>query len=183
VTIDSGAFDSFTTVLDHGDLCETGILSFYGDDDVVVDNKYCPTPGTYRLYWSFTILGGGRDTQLQYTPDIRVRFTRQDDDTTSSVLGCATSGTYTTVQAERIHAIQGEEALGLALAIFLFVFGCCLCCSYRRKKQLEEEVKGQYLRERFYYVRNPRTGEIVPVADPLNNYPLPPPNEHPYQWK
>ena len=164
-------------------LCDIETITYLSDDD----NVYCPTPGSYQLYWSYTVpkAGGSGDPQLQYTPDIRLKFTAQTVDgsssssssSTTTTLGCAGTGTVATVQQTELNIRDGEIALGIALVALFGIFGCCLCMAYRRKKQVEQELSGDtapFARKRFYFARNSGTGEIIPrnenVGCDNNNY-------------
>lgn len=148
-TIDSGVLDSFVNVQSRTSLCAMGSITYisgatnsitndeYADDDVTTidDNSLaCLTPGIYQLQWSFVVPKGGGDAQLQYTPDLRIKFYSTGTNTT---LGCAGAGTMATVQQAELHIKEGEIALGVALTALFGIFGVCLCMAYRRKKQVE----------------------------------------------
>jgi len=167
VIIDMGVLAAFTNVEPQTSLCDLGTITYLGSDNSNNNNNnnnnkvYCPTPGAYLLHWSFTMPSGGADQQLQFLPDIRIKFYAQDGNAT---LGCAGTGTVATVQNAVMHIRQGEMALGIALSAFFLVFGCCLAMAYRRKKQTEEDNKGRQMHQRrYYFARNATTGEIVPV--------------------
>ena len=127
---------------------------------------YCPTPGNYQLYWSFTVPKGGGDAQLQYTPDFRIKFYST---LTSTTLGCAGTGTKATVQQAKLHKKEGEIALGVALTTLFGIFAVCLCMAYRRKKQLELVEDDLWQRKRFYLARGPVTETTLPI-DGDGNY-------------
>jgi hypothetical protein len=180
VTIDMGVLASFSNVQPQTALCDLGSITYLGDkassstsssssgssstsssgSSANDNNIYCPTPGHYLLHWSFTMPSGGADRQLQFLPDIRIKFNAQDGNAT---LGCAGTGTAATVQNAVMHIKEGEIALGIALSAFFLVFGCCLAMAYRRKKQVEEGTKGRVMQRRYYFARNAETGEIVPI--------------------
>ncbi|KAI2498206.1 hypothetical protein MHU86_16288 [Fragilaria crotonensis] len=117
VTIDAGVLDSFVNVQPRTDLCSLETMTYLPSTSDITDGMsnsiYCPTPGNYQLYWSFTVPKGGGDAQLQYTPDFRLKFYST---TTSTTLGCAGTGTKATVQQAELHKKEGEIALGVALA-------------------------------------------------------------------
>mmetsp|Transcript_41634 Transcript_41634/g.47310 ORF Transcript_41634/g.47310 Transcript_41634/m.47310 type:complete len:362 (+) Transcript_41634:236-1321(+) len=169
ISIDVGVMNSYVSVQSATDVCSLGILNVESDDDGSGDVQ-CPSQGDYQLYWTFSIPEIGGDEQLQYYPDIRVKFFNQpddnDDDGSTAVfpLGCAGFGTAATVQEKTNHRIRGEWALGISLALFFSIFGLCLLMTYRRKKQVEQELKGRELHRYYYYARNSATGELVPVG-------------------
>jgi len=166
ISIDVGVMNSYVTVQSATDVCSLGVLKVESDDDSV----QCPGAGDYQLYWTFTVPDIVGDEQLQYYPDIRVKFSNPPDDndddgsTKRITLGCAGFGTAATVQENTNHNIRGEWALGIALAIFFSIFGLCLFMVYQRKKQVEQELQGRNLHRYYYYARNSATGELVPVG-------------------
>jgi hypothetical protein len=164
VTIDAGVLNSFVNVQPRTNLCSLETMTYLpsssDETDGVSNSIYCPTPGNYQLYWSFTVPKGGGDAQLQYTPDFRIKFYSTMTDTT---LGCAGTGTKATVQQAEQHKKEGEIALGVALTTLFAIFAVCLCMAYRRKKQLESEEDDLWQRKRFYMARSPVPGTALPI--------------------
>ncbi len=151
------------------DLCSLETITYLPSTSDTTDGMsnsiYCPTPGNYQLYWSFTVPKGGGDAQLQYTPDFRLKFYST---MTSTTLGCAGTGTKATVQQAELHKKEGEIALGVALATLFAIFGVCLCMAYRRKKQLESVDDDLWQRKRFYMARSPVTEEALSIDEDGN---------------
>jgi hypothetical protein len=147
-TIDAGVLDSFINVQPRTSLCTMGSLTYISgatnvnndindiDDDATIEDKSmaCLTPGSYQLYWIIDVPKGGGDAQLQYTPDLRIKFYSTSS---NAILGCAGAGTMATVQQAELHMKEGEIALGVALTALFGIFAVCLCMAYRRKKQVE----------------------------------------------
>jgi hypothetical protein len=161
VSVDAGVLDSFVNVQPYTDLCSLDSITYLGNggnqmyvdgDDVI----HCPTPGSYQLFYTFDVPKGGGDPQLQYTPDIRLRFISHKNNAT---LGCAGTGTVATVDFS--HRRQGEIALGLALTMLFALFGLCLCMTYQRKKQLES-VDDWHRQHRWSASRRPAE-EVISV--------------------
>jgi hypothetical protein len=161
VSVDAGVLDSFVNIQPYTDLCGLDSITYlgnpvnqiYSDGD---DAIYCPNPGSYQLFYTFDVPKGGGDPQLQYTPDIRLRFISHK---TNATLGCAGTGTVATVDSS--HRRQGEIALGLALTMLFAIFGICLCMTYQRKKKLES-VDDWHRQHRWSASRRPAE-EVISV--------------------
>ena len=151
----------------YTDLCNLESITYLGNNGNQLnmdgdDAIYCPKPGSYQLFYTFDVPKGGGDPQLQYTPDIRLRFISHK---TNATLGCAGTGTVATVDSS--HRRQGEIALGLALTMLFALFGLCLCMTYQRKKNLES-VDDWHRQHRWSASR--RQAEEIISLDSRGNY-------------
>jgi hypothetical protein len=147
-----GVYDVLVRVQEKTKLCLYGTLQ--SDVD-------CPSIGEYRLDGTFSLPDLIGDQDLQYTPDIRLRFYAGDG--TGAVIGCASTGTIADYLRTTVHSQNGQVALGLAIAIFSGVFGCLLLVTYRRKKRLERERAAKSADEasHYGYVRSSKSGHVM----------------------
>ena len=147
VTLQTGIYNSYTTILDNVRLCQLGVTG---------DNAYrCPKAGDYALKTYFFV-PSIRDYDFHYTPDIKLSFFDGDEGT---ALGCAATGTMAMRTRANRKAQQGLLALGICTLVFVLVFGGLLYASYRRKKDIQ-----QYLREQKtsrYYIQTMADGNVV----------------------
>lgn len=148
VTLQSGLYDSFITVVDSYNLCQLGVSG---------DNAYrCPKPGEYwlKMYYYVPQI---RDYSFHYTPDIKMIFR---DGETQRRIGCVSTGTAALHKRADRKAARGLLALGVATSVFVVVFGLLIYLSYKRKKQIECQRESA-ARSRFNYFRTLPSGQAV----------------------
>ena len=159
LSLDMGVYDVLKRVQEKTDLCNYGtMLSLSGDE---LNGNSCPSAGYYHLYSYFSLPNLFTDHDMQYTPDIRVKFFSGDGEDT--ILGCASTGTIAHYKSGTTHSQNGQIALGISMAVFTFCFGCMLCATYRRKKRLElERAEQMTVAESHYgYVRSSNSGHVM----------------------
>jgi hypothetical protein len=157
VTIESGLYNQFVTVLDSANLCQLGVKG---------NNAYlCPKPGNYQLQTYYYVPSHIREAGFHYTPDLRITFYDSTATTASSsrlVLGCITSGAVALHQSADEKASRGSVALGISVLVLVSVFGWLILWSYMRKKRLEREHHENVMR-RYSYFRTLPSGQVIPM--------------------
>jgi hypothetical protein len=157
VTIESGLYNQFATVMDSVNLCQLGVKG---------NNAYrCPKPGDYQLQTYYYVPTHIREAGFHYTPDVRITFYDSSITTTSGsrlVLGCVTSGAVALHQSANEKASRGAVALGVSISILVGLFGLLILLSYLRKKRLEREHQEKVMR-RYSYFRTLPSGQVVPL--------------------
>jgi len=158
LSLKSGLYNSYVPVIDSYDLCQMGVVgeTLNGDGD---SQQYatCPNPGSYRLQTYFYVPQLSREKDFHYTPDLQLSFA---DASTGTRLGCATTGVMAMHKQADRHAAMGLVALGIALFVFVGVFGVLLYLSYRRKKQIERYRESSLLSSS--YIRTLPSGQMPP---------------------
>lgn len=129
------------------------------DDDVNNDDQTCHLVlGKYRAYLNFTVPDFGfNDNELQFTPDLRVKFF---DSTDHFKIGCVESGSL----AERALRIKRDkratEAFMICVVIFVSVFAILLCCFKGRKQLSDVDLANRRALRRFNYRQTMRNGTM-----------------------
>lgn len=130
-----------------------------GDDDHVCNLVL----GKYRAYLNFTVPDFGfNDNELQFTPDLRVKFF---DSTDHFKIGCVESGSL----AERALRItrdkRATEAFMLCVVIFALIFAILLCCFKGRKQLSDIELANRRALRRFNYRQAAKNGNVQNLED------------------
>ena len=165
VAVKSGFFDHFTTVIEPINLCKMNLT--YNSND-------CPAPGYYRLSTQFSVPSSLRDSDMHYTPDLKIQFLHN-----SRTIGCATTGSVALHRAADTHAQHGALALGVATLAFVCLFALLLFLSYRRKKRLQEWAEEEDRSEasstndsdtgmKYQYFRTLPNGQVVPIQTTMD---------------
>jgi hypothetical protein len=157
VTIESGLYNQFVTVLDSVNLCQLGVKG---------NNAYlCPKPGSYQLQTYYYVPSHIREAGFHYTPDLRITFYDSIATTASGsrlLLGCVTSGALALHQSADEKASRGSAALGISVLILVSVFGWLILWTYLRKKRLEREHHEKAM-TRYSYFRTLPSGQVIPM--------------------
>ena len=132
-----GLYDHFTLVQQRTSLCVLNVvqLSTLNDPNIDTDVSFidpteCPHAGIYQWTAYYTVPDNMiSDPSLHYIPDFRITFSTDN----GNRIGCTITGPI----ALRMIAAQKERdgliAFGIALSIFVSIFGILLLCSqYRR---------------------------------------------------
>lgn len=171
VSIYSGVYGILSLTIEDAEFCRISSLSTAttdddgnnaGDDDYAAaennnskDDDNCPVAGFYSLQTSFSVSSFEVDTSLHYIPDLRLLFYNS-----TSVIGCAQTGTLATYTNATTHAEMGMIALGIAMLVLGTCFGLMLYLTYRRKKRIEREMLEQKLKSQVPYVRTTSQGRV-----------------------
>jgi len=137
--VESGLYDQWKRVLIMDYLCSyqgSNLQRIFQDYETMTS---CPTPGLYQLDTYFTVPQHTVDTELHYTPDVRIRFFNAK----GRVLGCATTGTLALGQKARIHAQQGSIALMVAFFSLACMFSTLMYLNCGRDRRLLRQVQKQ----------------------------------------
>ena len=182
-----GLYDHFTLVQQRTSLCVLNVvqLSTINDPDVDTDVSFidpaeCPHAGIYQWTSYYTVPDNMiSDPSLHYVPDFRITFSTDN----GNRIGCTITGPI----ALRMIAAQKERdgliAFGIALGIFVSIFGILLLGSqYRRLAQRtgsnnNNVMLQQRLKPRPFGVNGSTTSTTTsPKQHPLSHH------HHPYPY-
>ena len=183
VSISSGVYGIFHTVVNRKNLCKLGSVRRLIDDDDD-DSNYKNNNNSSSSKSNIDDDDEGSSAWSYYSPysstacpsigsyRIRKYFTvaapSQDRElqytpdlkvdiyrqSDNELIGCVETGTPATTNVAARHSKHGEIALSVAVALFVVCFGVLLYLSYRRKKRLEKSVTD---RQYHYYSSNGQT--------------------------
>jgi hypothetical protein len=115
-TNNTSTTDDDTTIIDDDDL--------FVNDDAYVLSRCTNVSGRYHLS-TFYYVPKIQDTNLHYTPDVRLSFT----DIQGRKVGCTVSGPYSLFVENDTRSQHGYVALGISCCILIFVFAFLLVYS------------------------------------------------------
>ena len=183
VSISSGVYGIFHTVVNRKNLCKLGSVRRLIDDDddsnyknnsssssssksnIDDDDEGSSAWSYYSPYSSTACPSKGSYRIRKYftvaapSQDRELQYTPDLKvdiyrQSDNELIGCVETGTPATTNVAARHSKHGEIALSVAVALFVVCFGVLLYLSYRRKKRLEKSVTD---RQYHYYSSNGQT--------------------------
>jgi hypothetical protein len=136
-----GLYDHFTLVQQRTPLCLLNVvqLSTIHDPNIDTESSFldpydCPHSGIYQWTSYYTVPYNSMitDTDLHYVPDFRITYSTD----TGNRIGCTVTGPIALRNIAAQKEREGFIAFGIALCIFVTIFGILLACSQYRKYRM-----------------------------------------------
>ena len=203
VEVEMGLYDHFSLVQQHTSLCVLNVvqLSTLNDPNIdtdvsFIDPNECPHAGIYQWTSYYTVPENMiADPSLHYIPDFRITFSTDN----GNRIGCTITGPIALQMIAAQRERDGLIALGIALCIFVSIFGILLLCSqYRRMSQKCTKhgtttlTNGMLLQQQYRNKAQPRqvnvpnnnnnNGSTTTMTTVSSTQKQPPQLHHPYPY-